>query len=290
MALGSGTTRGFNFFTHQAATGHGTTIQGAEQRLVDRDNVTNGADPASGTIDGVINFAADDSGEPVPVGNFQDRGDDSTLDNPDDYIPGIPGTEGEDPTNNIVSEFTTYLEFPEAGYYRMGVNSDDGFTVRNAESGSFLDDPETPDVNEAVEGALEGGFFNGGRGAADTLFGFAVPVAGVYPMRLLWYEGGGGANVEWFTIAPDGTRRLVNSEGGIKAFRTRSTGAANALECPVAGGAISVARNADGTVIITYEGTLHSSDSVTGTFEPVAGATSPHTVQTSGSAQFYIAR
>ena len=64
-----------------------------------------------------------------------------------------------------------------------------------------------------------GPFFNAGRGAADTIFGFAVPEAGVYPMRLIWYEGGGGANVEWFTVGSDGTKTLINAEGGLKAYR-----------------------------------------------------------------------
>lgn len=36
--------------------------------------------------------------------------------------------------------------------------------------------------------------------------------------------------------------------------------------------------NGDGTVTIEFTGTLHSSDSITGTFEPVEGATSPYTV------------
>ena len=41
---------------------------------------------------------------------------------------------------------------------------------------------------------------------------------------------------------------------------------------------ISVRLNGDGTVTIEFTGTLHSSDSITGTFEPVEGATSPYTV------------
>jgi len=68
------------------------------------------------------------------------------------------------------------------------------------------------------------GVFDGGRGAADTEFQFAVPNPGVWFFRLLWYEGGGGANVEWFTIDDNGTRALVNGPNntGFQAFRSRS--------------------------------------------------------------------
>jgi len=46
---------------------------------------------------------------------------------PDRLHPGIPGSTGS--TENYASEFTTYVQFPTAGYYRMGVNSDDNFRV-----------------------------------------------------------------------------------------------------------------------------------------------------------------
>ena len=67
------------------------------------------------------------------------------------------------------------------------------------------------------------GVFNGGRGASDTTFGFAVAEPGVYPIRAIWYEGGGAANLEWSSIV-DGERVLINdtSAGGLKAYRSRS--------------------------------------------------------------------
>ena len=47
--------------------------------------------------------------------------------------------------------------------------------------------------------------------------------------------------------------------------------------------AISITLNPDGTATITFDGVLHSSDSVTGPFEPVAGASSPYIVKTRGA-------
>ena len=62
---------------------------------------------------------------------------------------------------------------------------------------------------------------------------------------------------------------------------------------PVPGGgsgAISGIENNGGTIVISYTGTLMSSDSVTGDFSPVTGATSPFSTSAEASAKFYIAR
>jgi hypothetical protein len=57
----------------------------------------------------------------------------------------------------------------------------------------------------------------------------------------------------------------------------------------VEGPDISVSRNASGQPVITFEGTLTGSDSVNGTYSPVAGATSPYEVPTTGSMRFFRA-
>ncbi len=51
-----------------------------------------------------------------------------------------------------------------------------------------------------------------------------------------------------------------------------------------------ISRAADGTISIEFTGSLESSSSVDGTYSPVAGASSPYTVDPSGDALFYIAR
>ena len=51
-----------------------------------------------------------------------------------------------------------------------------------------------------------------------------------------------------------------------------------------------ISRAADGTVSIEFTGTLESSPSLDGAYSPVAGASSPYTVDLSGDAMFYIAR
>jgi hypothetical protein len=55
-------------------------------------------------------------------------------------------------------------------------------------------------------------------------------------------------------------------------------------------GAISGIENNGGNIVINFTGTLMSSDTLTGEFGPVEGATSPFSTTAEGSATFYIAR
>lgn len=129
---------------------------------------------------------------------------------PDAAIPGIPGF--NESTDGIVGEFLTYVEL-RAGFNTMGVNSDDGFKVTSGPS-------PVDQFGELL------GIFEGDRGAADTIFNFVVEEDGVYPMRLLWYEGRGGANVEWFSVV-DGDKILVNdtsNANATKAYRETTGG------------------------------------------------------------------
>jgi len=150
--------------------------------------------------------------------------DDSPVDGPDHFntllplsgsIPNdpIPGTENleADEVKNLVAEVTCYL-YLQPGYYRMGVNSDDGFRVSVA--------PGQPNVL-----GLTLGEFNGSRAAADTTFDFVVSKEGYYPFRLLWWQGDGPASCEWYTIdLNSGEYLLINGPqiGAIPAYRTSS--------------------------------------------------------------------
>jgi hypothetical protein len=51
----------------------------------------------------------------------------------DGPFPGIPGTEGSE--NSFVDEIRTYIRFPTAGYYEMGVNNDDFFRLTAGTNG-----------------------------------------------------------------------------------------------------------------------------------------------------------
>ena len=93
--------------------------------------------------------------------------------------------------DSMTLELVTYLQL-DLGIYRFGVDSDDGFRVSPATS-------VTDTGNSITIGA-----FNGGRGGAlpggETLFDFFVAQPGLYPFRLIWEQGNGGADLEWYQV------------------------------------------------------------------------------------------
>lgn len=120
----------------------------------------------------------------------------------------IPGLGFAGAYDNVVTEVIAYVQLSQ-GIHRMGVNSDDGFKVTVA--------PGQPSVT-----GLTLGEFNAGRGASDTIFEFVVEEAGFYALRLLWFEGEGGANCEWFSVdRATGVKTLINGTEAtsVKAFR-----------------------------------------------------------------------
>jgi hypothetical protein len=119
-----------------------------------------------------------------------------------------------------------------------------------------------------------------GKGASDVNYTVYVPAAGAYPLRTIYWQGGGGGNAEWSTVAFNGNKYLLNNTN---ALALQSYRAATVVAKPT----VSISRSGS-TVSITYTGTLQSSSTVNGTYSPVSGATSPYTVPTaSATAQFY---
>ncbi len=201
---------------------------------------------------------------PVEHGNFR----------PDDQMPGLPGKWNT--TDGIAAEILTFIEFPE-GQLTMGVNSDDGFRV------------EIGYINDR-ENVMKVGEFPGGRGAADSLFLLDVRAAGVYPVRVIYFNGVGDANIELFTLKEDDTKVLVNDteNGGLKAYRVGVV--PEKLDLP-AEFSIGV-RLADGNVEITWEveGLVLQKSSDLANWSDVSGAVSPYRPSEDGPAQFYRLR
>ena len=87
---------------------------------------------------------------------------------------------GQSPGQNV-EDFVVVAEarihIPEAGDWTFGVNSDDGFRLTIGASSIEYDPP---------------------RGPGDTIGVFNFALAGEYPLRLLYYERGGGAELELF--------------------------------------------------------------------------------------------
>ncbi len=128
---------------------------------------------------------------------------------PDEPFPGTTHA------NNFAAEILTYLELQPGRYY-MGVNSDDGFAVFAGENARDMFAPVL-------------GRFDGGRSATDSIFQFRVTQAGLYPFRLVYYQGGGTqGNLEWFTMNPlTGEKILLNdtsNASAVKAWRQINVG------------------------------------------------------------------
>ena len=199
-----------------AAQVHGNTIAGAERQLAgelinaEGNPYTNEAGPANAStweitpveVETVINFEEGSDGTPGPTGRF-------TVNNgaEDEFIPQIPASvENKD---GIVAEFLTFLELSQ-GFHTFGVNSDDGFEVKSG--------PSLKDLSVIALGE-----WNSWRGVGETRFDVYVEENGIYPVRLLWWEGGGGASVEFYSILENGDRILINDRdnpNAIKAYRS----------------------------------------------------------------------
>lgn len=214
---------GFNVRVHQSDTRNlPTTIARAEQQLAGLHGA-NIADltaaNASGvfTETGVINYSQPGSdGNPEQNGFFSGV---TTLPTErqiaDNYIPGLPSPVDSTYTDNIAAEITTYLNFATPGVYVLTFNSDDGFRTTLA--------PNNAEVLTSVIVSQA----DVGKGASDINATVYVPTAGFYPVRTVWFEGGGGANLEWSAqrIAPDVTARYLLNDANpaaIKAYRSRT--------------------------------------------------------------------
>ncbi|MBI3849255.1 MAG: hypothetical protein HY298_03035, partial [Verrucomicrobia bacterium] len=147
----------------------------------------------------------------------------------DDNTPGIPGINFSD--NNYVAEILTYLDLP-AGTNRLGVNSDEGFLLSIGVG-----------TNPKDAFAMPAAVFDGGRmayilwnasgdgryGNTRSEFSVVVQQAGLYPVRLLWWEGSGfnsgyTSEIEFYSLS--GTNRILindlSNPSAIKAYREAS--------------------------------------------------------------------
>jgi hypothetical protein len=189
-SAGAGNARGFSVRVVQAPLDAGqleNSLQRAESQLAANSSFAKAYDIT--VVDPLINYSQ----------NAPDAGDGFFA---EDLV--IPGASIDLGTDNYAMEVRTFLNLP-AGIVRFGVNCDDGYKVAAG---------ATPDAS-----TLPLAFHNGGP--ANETFDVVVPAAGLYPFRLVWYERGGGAHVEWFSVdRTSGDRTLLNAPGGIQAFAT----------------------------------------------------------------------
>lgn len=115
--------------------------------------------------------------EPSSVINYLDGGGDGHY-TANNIFPGLSAGEQAD---DYVVVVTGSVEIEQAGWWTFGVSSDDGFScVLSNDSDSYAFSFPDP------------------RAAADTLYQVNIAQAGLYRVRLVYYENGGGAELEFF--------------------------------------------------------------------------------------------
>jgi hypothetical protein len=195
---GPGPERGLKLHVTQSVDAGDNSLDRAEAQLSATSTVPKNYD--LNLVAEVINFSQNAINDGGTDGFFQ--GD----------LP-IPGQTVELGDENFAMEALTFLDLP-AGAVRFGVFSDDGYKLASSAA---------PNAN-TVPLAFRSG------GTADETFDVVVTEAGVYAFRFVWYERGGGAHVEWFTVnRATGERTLVNATGGVAAYTSARTAPALVL-------------------------------------------------------------
>jgi hypothetical protein len=208
---GSGITRGFTYRSVSASTQVVTNLDSTIARAKAQLNGTliNTDTSLAYTNEATLGTNADGSFNIDTVLNFDDTG--TTI----DHFPGdltFPGLDLH-PNYWFSTEALLYLDLPP-GYYRFGVNSDDGFEVNAIPPQGVAGSP------------ILLGVFDNGRGAADTLFDFLVKTSGLYPFQVIYFQSAGSASCEFFSVTNFATNgfalALINDpadSNAIKSYR-----------------------------------------------------------------------
>jgi hypothetical protein len=129
-------------------------------------------------------------------------------------------------------------------------------------------------------------FHNGGP--ANETNAFVVPVNGVYPFRFLWYQRGGGAYGQWFSVNPTkGQVTLINDPNSTNAVQAYLT--ANSTTPPAPQFSPPTIHNGQLTITWTGGGVLQESTDLH-TWTAVSGnPASPYNVSigATGGTKFY---
>jgi hypothetical protein len=272
------TAPGFKVKVVQAAAARpgGSTAAAAEAQLAGTPAsvAIPGPEPdGSYMVPGIINWnvTLNPGGTPAQIGNFQTAMGNQT----DEAVPGIPGTglSGNPRFENITAEIFAWLELP-AGYQKFAVNGDDGWKVQIGTPGQ-TDGPVLFTIDR-------------GAGARDIPFAFIAPEAGLYPVRLVWYQGGGGGNVEFFSFGPNNQKIPINDRSNPNAIKAW----AKANVAPPPPPEITGVSLAGDSITIQWKngGTLESTPGLGGTWTSTGDSDGSFTEPATGAGKLYRVR
>src|SRR4051812_1030563 len=236
--LNSSTNRGFVVRTAQAWSTNGPVansyIRAFKQingTLVDTNNalVLNAANPGPNT-DGsyfydTINFDKD-----AAFVNVTDENGGVVAAFSPDYFPGIPGQEAS--TENFVVEAICYLSLP-AGTTVLGISTAaDRTDANDDDSYNAFVAPHPRDffgTRVSVAERHTGSAFAANQ-HLETQLVLIAPQAGIYPFRILYWQTGLAANLQFYSIDANENRVLVNDPNdpnALVAYRDSNRSAAN---------------------------------------------------------------
>lgn len=208
----------------------------------------------------------------TPIGNFQVNTYGAALGWPFPFYTDepLPGIEKNISTHYAAAEVFAYVSFPAAGYYRLGVNSDDGFAVK-------IGTPGVTNGQSLINLDL-------GKGSSDVPFSFVVPQAGIYPLRFVWFNGTGGAALELFSYDELGNKIPLNDWNNPKSIKTYHALAAKPT--------ITNAYLANGNIVVTWAngGTLESAPTADGPWTSTGDTDGNFSEPTAGIAKFFRVR
>lgn len=184
--------------------GYETVVPGFAVRVVKANGIVDSLDSAEALLATPSDQAAV-YGETAPVINYVNSGSGANYGD-DRLFPGLVGD-----VEDYVMEATATVTIPWAGEWTFGVNSDDGFGLQ---VGDFSMSYPWP------------------RGPGDTLQTFYFNEPGQYPLRLVFYERGGGSEVEFwagpgalFWFDPSSFRLVGDTDnGGLEVTSIPATG------------------------------------------------------------------
>ncbi len=195
------TTSGFKVRVHQLDATPSTSDATRAERQLAGELGPNVADLSTANADGTFDkemINMDQDG--LDAGDFN-----STQGHPDDLIPGIPGSTGL--SDNIALEAIGFLDL-QRGAYSFGAVADDSMRV------SIGAEPRDVTATRLIDIVAPG----------RALQPFIIDQAGIYPIRVLWSEGTGPANLELWNQDGAGTKILINNRdtsGHIRSYRQR---------------------------------------------------------------------
>lgn len=192
----------------------------------------------------------------------------------EELFPGVSG--GGTPQQPFALQAQTLLYLPP-GYYRMNISMTPGFRLH---TGAGNAETELP--------FQFGPCGNCGGDDAPWYTELLVTKAGLYPFRLVFYSGTGGASLEWLTVSATGSRPLIGevSANGVPAF-------VPLFAIPPANGETVILISRSGSnVTVNWggSGTLETATDLNGIWTTITGAANPYVTTVTDNRRFFRVR